>query len=54
MAIDAQDFVYLRDIDDLHIAWTALEKKYLPQKAIRFNQYLDPLPLPRRYRCSSY
>ncbi|KAG1846631.1 hypothetical protein F4604DRAFT_1936295 [Suillus subluteus] len=40
-AIDAQDFVYLRDIDDPHVAWIALEKKYLPQKAIRFNQYLD-------------
>ncbi|KAG1870311.1 hypothetical protein F4604DRAFT_1526707, partial [Suillus subluteus] len=42
-AIDVQDFVHLRDIDDPHVAWTALEKKYLPQKAIRFNQYLDRL-----------
>jgi hypothetical protein len=42
-AIDAQDFVYLRDIDNPHLAWIALEKKYLPQKAIRFNQYLDRL-----------
>jgi hypothetical protein len=25
------------------VAWIALEKKYLPQKAIRFNQYLDRL-----------
>jgi hypothetical protein len=43
MAIDMQDFVYLCDIDDPHIAWVALEKKYLPQKAIHFNQYLDHL-----------
>jgi hypothetical protein len=49
-AIDAQDFVYLRDIDDPHIAWVALEKKYLPQKAIRFNQYLDRLfTLPKAH-----
>ncbi|KAG2033573.1 hypothetical protein BDR03DRAFT_984958 [Suillus americanus] len=54
MAIDAQDFVYLRDIDDPHIAWTALEKKYLPQKAIRFNQYLDHLfTLPKAHNSSS-
>ncbi|KAG2040825.1 hypothetical protein BDR03DRAFT_979692 [Suillus americanus] len=53
-AIDAQDFVYLRDIDDPHIAWTALEKKYLPQKAIQFNQYLDHLfTLPKAHNSSS-
>ncbi|KAG2035532.1 hypothetical protein BDR03DRAFT_983666 [Suillus americanus] len=38
------DFVNLCDIDDLHVAWIALEKKYLPQKAIHFNQYLDRRP----------
>jgi hypothetical protein len=50
MAIDAQDFVHLRDIDDPFTAWTALEKKYLPQKAIRFNQYLNHLfTLPKAH-----
>jgi hypothetical protein len=53
-AIDAQDFVYLRDIDDPHIAWIALEKKYLPQKTIRFNQYLDWLfTLPKAHDSAS-
>jgi transposase InsO family protein len=53
-AIDAQDFVYLCDIDDPHIAWIALEKKYLPKKAIRFNQYLDRLfTLPKAHDSTS-
>ncbi|KAG2028911.1 hypothetical protein BDR03DRAFT_1057227 [Suillus americanus] len=53
-AIDAQDFVYLCDIDDPHVAWIALEKKYLPQKAIRFNQYLDRLfTLPKAHDSAS-
>jgi transposase InsO family protein len=42
-AIDAQDFVYLRDVADPHDGWTSLANKYLPQKTIRFNQYLDRL-----------
>ncbi|KAG2338163.1 hypothetical protein BDR05DRAFT_1004486 [Suillus weaverae] len=50
MAIDAQDFVYLHDIDDPYVTWIALEKKYLPQKAIHFNQYLDHLfTLPKAH-----
>jgi transposase InsO family protein len=53
-AIDAQDFVHLRDIDDPHVAWIALEKKYLPQKAIRFNQYLDRLfTIPKAHDSAS-
>ncbi|KAG2031804.1 hypothetical protein BDR03DRAFT_1015767 [Suillus americanus] len=49
-----QYFVYLRDIDDLHIAWTALEKNYLPQKAIQFNQYLDRLfTIPKAHDSAS-
>jgi transposase InsO family protein len=42
-AIDAQDFVYLRDVNDPLVGWTSLANKYLPQKTIRFNQYLDRL-----------
>lgn len=53
-AIDAQDFVYLHDIDDPHTAWIALEKKYLPQKAIHFNQYLNRLfTLPKAHDSTS-
>jgi hypothetical protein len=42
-AIDAQDFVYLRDVNDPLVGWTSLANKYLPQKTIRFNQHLDRL-----------
>jgi hypothetical protein len=53
-AIDAQDFVYLCNIDDPHLTWTALEKKYLPQKTIQFNQYLDQLfTLPKAHNSAS-
>ncbi|KAG2357523.1 hypothetical protein BDR07DRAFT_1490613 [Suillus spraguei] len=49
-AMDAQDLVYLCDIDDTHVAWIVLEKKYLPQKAIQFDQYLDRLfTLPKAH-----
>lgn len=53
-AIDAQDFVYLRDAEDPHIGWDALAGKYLPQKAIRFNQYLDRLfTIPKAHDSTS-
>jgi len=42
-AIDAEDFVYLPNVDDPHTGWTLLANKYLPQKAICFNQYLERL-----------
>jgi hypothetical protein len=54
MAIDVQDFIYLCDIDDPHVACIALEKKYLPQKAIHFNQYLDRLfTIPKAHDSAS-
>ncbi|KAG0707160.1 hypothetical protein DFH29DRAFT_995221 [Suillus ampliporus] len=40
---EKHDFVYLCDIDDPHIAWDRPGEKYIPQKAIQFNQYLDCL-----------
>jgi hypothetical protein len=53
-AIDAQDFVYLRDVTDPHDGWTSLANKYLPQKTIRFNQYLDRLfTIPKAHNSSS-
>jgi transposase InsO family protein len=53
-AIDAQDFVYLRDTEDPHDGWDALAGKYLPQKEIRFNQYLDRLfTIPKAHDSNS-
>ncbi|KAG2029859.1 hypothetical protein BDR03DRAFT_1017804 [Suillus americanus] len=52
-AIDAQDFVYLCDTEDLNVGWDALAGKYLPQKAIQFNQYLDRLfTIPKAHNSS--
>ncbi|KAG1848655.1 hypothetical protein F4604DRAFT_1935219 [Suillus subluteus] len=53
-AIDAQDFIYLRDTEDPNIGWEALARKYLPQKAIWFNQYLDWLfTIPKAHNSNS-
>ncbi|KAG2086456.1 uncharacterized protein F5147DRAFT_781626 [Suillus discolor] len=53
-AIDAQDFVYLCDTEDPNIGWEALAGKYLPQKAIHFNQYLDRLStIPKAHDSTS-
>jgi hypothetical protein len=53
-AIDAQDFIYLRDMEDPNIGWDTLAGKYLPQKAIRFNQYLDRLfTIPKAHDSTS-
>lgn len=53
-AIDIQDFVYLRDTDDPHTGWTSLANKHLPQKAIRFNQYLGRLfSIPKAHDSAS-
>jgi hypothetical protein len=53
-AIDAQDFIYLCDTKDPNVGWEALAGKYLPQKEIRFNQYLDHLfTIPKTHDSNS-